>query len=81
MTLYTGIGMALTGGKGVTGLPEAFTDFGIIEVYGVPLVFLLFLAAVLILSLVLNWTAFGRKVYSLAAIIRQPASPPSTTSA
>jgi len=63
MTLYTGIGMALTGGKGVTGLPDAFTNFGIIEVYGVPLIFLMFLASVLILSFVLNWTAFGRKVY------------------
>ena len=63
MTLYTGIGMALTGGKGVTGLPDAFTNFGIIEVLGVPLIFLLFLAAVLALSFVLNWTAFGRKVY------------------
>lgn len=63
MTLFTGIGMALTGGKGVTGLPDAFTNFGIIEVYGVPLIFLMFLASVLILSFVLNWTAFGRKVY------------------
>jgi simple sugar transport system permease protein len=62
MTLYTGIGMALTGGKGVTGLPDAFSNFGVVEVYGVPLIFLLFLAAVLILSYILNWTAFGRKV-------------------
>jgi len=63
MTLFTGIGMALTGGKGVTGLPDAFTNFGIIEVYGVPLIFLMFFAAVLILSFILNRTAFGRKVY------------------
>jgi simple sugar transport system permease protein len=67
MTLYTGIGMALTGGKGVTGLPDAFTNFGIAEVFGVPLIFLMFLAAVLILSFVLNWTVFGRKVYLYGA--------------
>lgn len=67
MTLYTGIGMALTGGKGVTGLPETFTNFGIIEVAGVPLIFLLFMLTVVILAFILSHTTFGRKIYLLGS--------------
>lgn len=63
MTLYSGIGMALTGGKGVTGLPEAFTRFGVAEWGGVPLIFLFFVAAAVALALLLAFTAFGRKLY------------------
>ncbi len=63
MTLYTGIGMALTGGKGITGLPEAFTAFGTAEVLGIPVIFLMFIAAALLLAFVLGRTGFGRKLY------------------
>lgn len=63
MTLYTGIGMALTGGKGITGLPEKFTKFGTAELGGVPVIFIMFVVAALVLALVLGRTGFGRKVY------------------
>ena len=63
MTLYTGIGMALTGGRGITGLPEAFTAFGTAEVFGVPLIFLLFLVVAVALAFFLGKTGFGRKLY------------------
>lgn len=63
MTLYTGIGMALTGGKGITGLPEIFTRFGTAELRGVPAIFLMFVAAAFVLALLLGSTGFGRKLY------------------
>ena len=63
MTLYTGIGMALTGGRGITGLPEAFTAFGTAEVFGVPLIFLLFLVVAVALAFFLGKTGFSRKLY------------------
>ncbi|MBP3410001.1 MAG: ABC transporter permease [Clostridia bacterium] len=63
MTLYTGIGMALTGGKGITGLPEKFTKFGTAELGGIPVIFIMFVVAALVLALVLGRTGFGRKVY------------------
>ena len=63
MTLYTGIGMALTGGRGITGLPAAFTAFGTAEVFGVPLIFILFLVVAVALAFFLGKTGFGRKLY------------------
>ena len=63
MTLYTGIGMALTGGTGITALPKRFAAFGTAEVAGVPVIFLMFVAAALVLGLVLSYTGFGRKLY------------------
>jgi simple sugar transport system permease protein len=63
MTLYSGIGMAITGGKGVTGLPDGFTAFGTAEAMGVPVIFICFVAAAAILSVVLSRTVFGRRMY------------------
>lgn len=63
MTLYTGIGMALTGGKGITGLPDRFTCFGTAELCGIPVIFIMFVVAAVVLALVLGRTGFGRKLY------------------
>lgn len=63
MTLYTGIGMALTSGTGITGLPASFAAFGTAELAGVPVIFLLFAVAAVALGLVLGCTGFGRKLY------------------
>ena len=63
MTLYTGIGMALTGGTGVTSLPERFAAFGTAELAGIPVIFLMFVVAAVVLGLVLGRTGFGRKLY------------------
>ncbi|MGJ4849605.1 ABC transporter permease [Bacillota bacterium Meth-B3] len=63
MMLYSGIGMAMTGGAGLTGLPEAFAKFGTAELSGVPVIFVMLVACALILSLLLGRTAYGRKLY------------------
>lgn len=63
MTLYTGIGMALTGGKSITGLPASFTSFGTAEILGVPVIFIMLLVVAIVLAFVLGRTSFGRKLY------------------
>jgi simple sugar transport system permease protein len=63
MTFYSGIGMALTGGKGITGLPSSFTSFGVAEVLGVPAIFICFAVAAAALSALLSRTALGRRMY------------------
>ncbi|MDR1978766.1 MAG: ABC transporter permease [Synergistaceae bacterium] len=63
MTFYSGIGMALTGGKGITGLPSAFTSFGTAEMLGVPVIFVCFVAVAAALSAFLSRTALGRRMY------------------
>jgi simple sugar transport system permease protein len=63
MTFFSGIGMALTGGKGITGLPASFTAFGTAELFGVPVIFLCFVAIAAILSLLVSKSTFGRRIY------------------
>ncbi len=63
MTLYSGIGMALTGGRSVVGFPETFTAGGIATVGGVPLIFLAFIVVLAAMALLLERTGGGRKLY------------------
>lgn len=65
MILYTGIGMAITSGKGVVGFPEAFLKFGSGSVGSIPYVFILFILAALLISVVLSRTTFGKRIYLL----------------
>lgn len=63
MTLYSGIGMALTGGKSIVGFPDAFTSVGIATVYGVPVIFIEFILIMLVMAVFLQKTGNGRKLY------------------
>lgn len=63
MILYTGIGMAITAGKGVVGFPETFLKFGSGNIFAIPYVFILFVLAALIISIMLSRTTFGKRIY------------------
>jgi len=61
--LYMGIAVVITNGSTVSGLPSAYTALGTALVAKVPLAFLIFLLAVLILSFIMQKTIFGTRVY------------------
>ncbi len=63
MNLFTGIGIVLTEGSAITGFPEAFLAIGNGLLFGIPVPFLLFVAAIVILSFFLNRTKLGYKLY------------------
>jgi len=63
MTFYSGIGMAITEGKGVVGFPESFLAFGTAHLAGVPYIFIVFLLAVILVSVVLGKTPRGKSIY------------------
>jgi len=63
MIFYNGIAMAVTTGSSVFGFPEMFIDMGITKVFGIPLVFIIFIVATVILAIVLERTAFGKTIY------------------
>jgi len=63
MILFSGIGMAITSGKGVVGFPEAFMKFGSGSVLNIPYIFILFVLAVIVMSILLSRTRFGKKIY------------------
>lgn len=63
MTLYSGIGMAITGGKSIVGFPDAFTSVGIATILGIPIIFIEFIFIMLIMAIFLQRTGNGRKLY------------------
>lgn len=63
--VFTGIGLGLTGGRAVLGLPEAFSFVGNGAIFGFPVPFVIFGTCAVLLAVVLNRTTFGEKVYLL----------------
>jgi simple sugar transport system permease protein len=67
MIFYSGIGMAVTEGKGVVGFPDAFLFIGDGKVWEFPLPLICFVVAACAVSLALNRTEFGKSLYLLGS--------------
>ncbi len=63
MTFYNGISMAITSGEGVVGFPELFLSIGSGHVANIPLIFILFIIASIVVSFMLERTSTGVSVY------------------
>ncbi len=63
MTLYSGIGMALTGGRSVVGFPDSFTAGGIACLGEVPVIFIAFVIVMVLMAILLERTGGGRRLY------------------
>ncbi|MCP1102694.1 simple sugar transport system permease protein [Aequitasia blattaphilus] len=61
--LYMGIAVVISGGSTVSGLPKGYTALGTTLVGGIPLAFLVFLVAAIVLSFIMSKTKFGTRVY------------------
>lgn len=62
--LFMGIAIVLSGGSTVSGLPKSYSKTGNSLVFGlIPLSFVIFLAAVLVIHVVMTKTTFGKRVY------------------
>lgn len=67
MIFFSGIGMAITEGRGVVGFPDLFLyiGFGKISIFPLPLV--IFIIAAFIVGVIMDKTAPGQKIYLLGA--------------
>lgn len=63
MTLFQGIGMAITGGSSVGNIEQGFALIGKLMVANVPLIFWLFIIIAVIFGIVMSRTGFGRRLY------------------
>lgn len=63
MIFYDGVTMAITAGNTIIGFPEQFSEIAIHKVAGIPAAFLVFVVAMIIISLILSNTFFGRNIY------------------
>ncbi len=67
LTLFTGLAYGVTGGPALHGVPPQVLFLGIGKFIGIPLPLLIFLAVLAAISLTLNHTAYGFKVYLLGS--------------
>ena len=67
MTLLNGVNVVITKGYTLSGFPPFLLGIGNGKVLGIPIPFVLFVIAGIILALVLNRTVFGMSLYLLGA--------------
>jgi len=67
LTLYSGLGYAITKGRAVHGVPDPVLFLGIGTVWGIPVPLIIFSVVVGIASTLLHRTSFGFKVYMLGS--------------
>jgi simple sugar transport system permease protein len=65
MLFFSGIGMALTNGQSVGIIVDSFARIGTETTFGIPVIFLLFLAVIMVVYIFLSRTTLGQKVYLL----------------
>lgn len=62
MQIYNGLAIAWTGGKTLYGAPEMLTGIGTGVVAGIPVLFVIFIAAAALLAVIINKTALGASI-------------------
>lgn len=67
MTLTSGVNIVLTKGYTITGFPPALNFLGNGTVAGIPMPIILFALSVIVMSVILNRTRFGFRLYMMGA--------------
>jgi simple sugar transport system permease protein len=62
LQLYTGLGLLITKGPAITGLPPAFSFIANGTILGIPVALILFILVVVFVSFLLNSTIYGQHV-------------------
>ncbi|NGN44658.1 ABC transporter permease [Mesorhizobium sp. CGMCC 1.15528] len=67
LSVLTGIGLLLTNGSTISGLPAAFTGFSRATFLGVPSLFWMVIVVAVPIYLLLNHTPFGRYIFAVGS--------------
>ena len=67
MSMFLGVGVIITGARGIVGFPPGFLKIGTGTIYQIPIPFLIFIVMSLLMALILNKSAFGLKLYMLGS--------------
>lgn len=65
MEVYKGIGLILTNGSAVTGIPKSYGVLATSMVFGIPLIMLLFVLVIIIASVIMQRRKLGLDIYLL----------------
>ncbi len=67
-----GLGLVLTGGRSMYGLPDEFRGVATASLFGLPLLVVILIAAYVVFSVILTRTQFGRYVYLVGGNVTAP---------
>lgn len=67
MTAVRGLIMVITNARMVSGLPKSFTNFAQMSFLGIPALFLVWLAIIVLTAFIVKYTRFGRNVYAIGS--------------
>lgn len=68
LELFTGIGIVISGGRSISGLPSEYTNVMGSTVAGrIPMVLIIFVVGAVVIWYLMNRTAFGTKLYMLGS--------------
>ncbi len=62
LQLYTGIGLGITTGPALTGLPDSYKYFANGSIGQIPVVLFIFVAVVAVIYFIMNFTVYGQQV-------------------
>ena len=65
MEVYKGIGLILTDGSAVTGLPSAYGFLGLASLGSIPLIMILFVLSIIVAAVTMRRRRFGLEIYLL----------------
>ncbi|MFI4996540.1 MAG: ABC transporter permease [Hyphomicrobiales bacterium] len=67
LTALRGVGLLITGGATISGLPDAFTSFSLASLFGIPLLFWCVIAIAVPSYVLLNHSRFGRYLFAIGS--------------
>ena len=67
MSLFMGVGVIITGARGIVGFPSGFLKIGTGTVFQIPIPLIILVVMSLLVALILNKTVFGLKLYMLGS--------------
>jgi len=67
MSVADGAALILSGGTNISGLPISFSNFGTGNFWGLPNLFWILIATVVVGEIILRYTKFGRYVYAIGS--------------
>jgi ribose transport system permease protein len=67
MMIIRGGVMLITGANMVSGLPKSFRSFATAEVFGLPAVFFIWVAVLVLGAFIAKYTKFGRNIYAIGS--------------
>jgi simple sugar transport system permease protein len=61
--LYTGLGVVITKGPAITGLPDSIQKIGNSSIGIIPIALIIFIVIAVILNFILKYTVYGKQLY------------------